>query len=167
MVICKNTMCTRSWNCWVLRWTHRCSRDSVTYLVPLVGFGHPALWNHLHSIHFVVGEICHLIAPGKASLRRTDGIISHSSRSTQDLQTMRLGGWTHRASWLLGFELKQTGRWHPTCPGVHRGGHETSRQSCCIHERDTGRRGSELCGRQRTDEQHVPGSLIRKEPGTD
>lgn len=38
------------------------------YLVPLVWFGHPALWNHLHCIHFVGGEVCHLVASSKAAL---------------------------------------------------------------------------------------------------
>lgn len=38
------------------------------YLVPLVRFGHPALWDHLHGIHFVGGNVCHLIASSKATL---------------------------------------------------------------------------------------------------
>lgn len=43
--------------------------STTVYLVPLVRFGHPALWNHLHSIHFVVGEVRHLVASSKATLR--------------------------------------------------------------------------------------------------
>lgn len=40
----------------------------MDHLVPLVWFGHSALWDHLHSVHFVVGEVCHLIAPSEATL---------------------------------------------------------------------------------------------------
>lgn len=40
----------------------------IVYLVSLVWFGHPALWDHLHCIHFVVGQVCHLIASSKAAL---------------------------------------------------------------------------------------------------
>lgn len=42
----------------------------IVYLVPLVWFGHPALWNHFDCIHFVVGQVCHLIASSKAALGR-------------------------------------------------------------------------------------------------
>lgn len=40
----------------------------MKYLIPLVGFGHSALWDHLHSVHFVVGQVCHLVAPSEATL---------------------------------------------------------------------------------------------------
>lgn len=48
--------------------TRETHRLVIVYLVSLVWFGHPALWDHLHCIHFVVGQVCHLIASSKAAL---------------------------------------------------------------------------------------------------
>lgn len=45
--------------------------DVNMYLVPLVRFGHPALWNHLHGVHFVGGVVCHFVASSKATLNET------------------------------------------------------------------------------------------------
>lgn len=55
------------------------------YLVPLVWFGHPALWNHLHSVHFVVGEVCHLIASSKATLGRD----KHDQLTEQQVENLQ------------------------------------------------------------------------------
>lgn len=44
------------------------THTSDMYLFSLVWFGHPALWNHLHGIHFVVGDVRHLVASSKATL---------------------------------------------------------------------------------------------------
>lgn len=57
-------------------------KSSAVYLVPLVRFGHPALWDHLHGVHFVGGEVCHLVASSEATLGETDKVdrLRKSSR---------------------------------------------------------------------------------------
>lgn len=40
------------------------------YLFSLVRLGNPALGDHLHGVHFVVGKVCHLVASSKAALGR-------------------------------------------------------------------------------------------------
>lgn len=55
------------------------------YLVPLVWFGHPALWNHLHRVHFVGGEVCHLVASSKAAL----GGDKHEDQLKQQVENLQ------------------------------------------------------------------------------
>lgn len=53
----------------------------MKYLIPLVGFGHSALWDHLHSVHFVVGQVCHLVASSESTLRAERGTHAKQKNS--------------------------------------------------------------------------------------
>lgn len=66
ILILKKKATIQIWNS--LRDTAGRKQVMMDHLVPLVWFGHSALWDHLHSVHFVVGEVCHLIAPSEATL---------------------------------------------------------------------------------------------------
>lgn len=77
------------------------STKMMKYLIPLVRFGHSALWDHLHSVHFVVGQVCHLVASSKATLGRERGrhtkrmIVNKRSRlKTCSSHKYHGGGWS-------------------------------------------------------------------------